>query len=229
MKNLVLIVVSFLTITAFAEEVVIGLNYPETGPYDVQGLAQKRASDLAIKEINSNGGILGKQVRLVSRDTASKSDKSVENVRKLIEEDKAAMVFGGSSSSVAIAGGKIAKELDRIYFGTLTYSNTTTGKHGHTHMFRETYNAWMAAKVLSKYLNKNYAGKKYFYVTADYSWGHSTEESIRTFSNTSDVPVHRGTKTPFPGATRKDFQKALTLGPVNTHLFTPVVRLKRLV
>ena len=38
--------------------VKIGLNYPKTGPYSVQGLDQWRASELAVEEINSAGGII---------------------------------------------------------------------------------------------------------------------------------------------------------------------------
>ncbi|MBX2807240.1 MAG: substrate-binding protein [Cellvibrionaceae bacterium] len=196
---------------AQADEVVIGFNYPETGAYSVQGLAQKRAADLAVEEINAAGGILGKQIKIVARDSKSNAKLAVSNVVDLIENENAQMIFGGSSSAVAIAGGKAAKERDRLYFGTLTYSNATTGKDGHSHMFRESNNAWMAAKTLSSYLKKEYGGKKYFYITADYTWGWSTEESIRTFSGTTDTKLHKQTKTPFPGATRKDFKRALTL------------------
>ncbi|MFH1075531.1 MAG: ABC transporter substrate-binding protein, partial [Pseudomonadota bacterium] len=38
--------------------VKIGLNYPKTGPYKVQGLDQLQAAELAVEEINSAGGIL---------------------------------------------------------------------------------------------------------------------------------------------------------------------------
>lgn len=198
-----------------AEEVVIGLNYPETGPYQVQGLAQKRAADMAVEEINAAGGILGKKIKMIAKDTASNAKTSEENVADLIDNLGAQMIFGGSSSGVAISGGKAAKARDKLYFGTLTYSNSTTGKDGHTHMFRECYNSWMAAKVLSKYLKDNFSGKKYFYITADYTWGWTTEESIRAFSNTDDSNTHKGTKTPFPGAEAIDFKKALMLAKAN--------------
>ncbi|CAK0779307.1 branched-chain amino acid transport system substrate-binding protein [Gammaproteobacteria bacterium] len=197
------------------EEVVIGLNYPETGPYAVQGLDQVRAADLAVEEINAAGGILGKQVRLAKRDSKSKPDVAKVNVAELIDKEGAVMLYGGSSSAVAIAAGEVARSKDRIYFGTLTYSNETTGANGHKYMFRECYNAWMGAKVLSNYLNEKFTGKKYFYITANYTWGLTTEASIRKFSNTEDTAVHRNTLTPFPGATESDFNKALTLAKAN--------------
>lgn len=198
-----------------ADKVKIGLNYPETGPYSIMGLAQKRSAEMAVEEINAAGGIMGKSVELVMRDSASKKDQSTANTAELIDKEGVEMVFGGSSSAVAIAGGKAAKARDKIYFGTLTYSNATTGTEAQTHMFRECYNAWQGAKVVSQYLKENFDGKKYFYVTADYTWGHTTEASIRKFSNTEKASAHKGTRTPFPGASDSDFQKALTLAKAN--------------
>jgi ABC-type branched-subunit amino acid transport system substrate-binding protein len=127
----------------------------------------------------------------------------------MIENDKAKMIFGGSSSAVAISGGYAAKARDTLYFGTLTYSNTTTGADGHTHMFRESYNAWMSAKLISKHIKKAHKGKELFFLTADYTWGWSTENSIRKFSNTKDKDKHGRALVPFPGASDSEFKEAL--------------------
>ena len=196
--------------SANAADVNIGLNYPKTGPYSLQGAAQLSAAKMAIEEINAAGGILGKQIRLLTRDSQSKADIAKKNVEELIDQEKCEMIFGGSASSVAIAGGKAAKSRNKLYFGTLTYSNATTGKEGHRYMFRECYNAWMGAKVLSDYLRKYYSGKKYFYIVADYTWGWTTEESIRAFSLTKSRKRHKRVLTPFPGASDEDFKQALT-------------------
>jgi ABC-type branched-subunit amino acid transport system substrate-binding protein len=195
---------------AAADDVKIGLNYPKTGPYEVQGLAQLRAAEMAVDEINKSGGILGRKIVIIVKDSESKADVATRNVEDLIDKDGVEMVFGGSASSVAIAGGLAARSRGKIYFGTLTYSNETTGSEGHKYMFRECYSSWMGAKVLSKYMTENFTGKKYFYITADYTWGRTTEESIRKFSNTEDTSKHKGVLTPFPSATDQDFKKALT-------------------
>lgn len=76
-------------------------------------------------------------------------------------------------------------------------------------MFREPYNAWMTAKALSQYLSQNHTDEKYFYITADYTWGWSVEESVRKFSETEDTDAHPGVKTPFPRALISDFRDAL--------------------
>ena len=192
-----------------AEPITLGLNYPRTGPYKEEGLAQMRGALLAIDEINAQGGVLGRPLRLSSKDTASRPAKAEKNVDKLAAEG-AAMLFGGSSSAVAIAAGKRAKEHGLLYFGTLTYSNDTTGKDGHRYMFRECNNAWMSAKVLGQYLSKTLPNKRYFYVTSDYTWGHTTEASLRQATGTDNAGQHAGVRVPFPGARLADYQDALT-------------------
>ncbi|WP_425914308.1 ABC transporter substrate-binding protein [Pseudomonas sp. GWSMS-1] len=192
-----------------AEPITLGLNYPRTGPYKEEGLAQMRGALLAIDELNAQGGVLGRTLRLSSKDTASRPAKAVKNVDKLASEG-AAMLFGGSSSAVAITSGKRAAEHGLLYFGTLTYSNDTTGKDGHRYMFRESNNAWMSARVLGQYLSKNLPDKRYFYITSDYTWGHTSESSLRQTTGSVDSIQHLGLKVAFPGARLADYQDALT-------------------
>jgi len=205
-----IVVLVSLSAASAADTVKIGLNYPKTGPYEAMGLDQWRAANLAVEEINAAGGVMGKQIEMVWRDSQSKADVATANVTEMIDQDGVRMVFGGSSSGVAIAAGSVCQDKGVPFFGTLTYSTATTGKAGHRYMFRECYDAWMGATAIGDYLKANYAGKKYFYITADYTWGHTTESSLRTFTSTNDAEAHKGVKTPFPGSTPEDFQKALS-------------------
>jgi ABC-type branched-subunit amino acid transport system substrate-binding protein len=192
-----------------AEPVKVGLNYPKTGPYATQGLDQYRAATMALDEINAAGGILGRPVELVWRDSQSKVDVTKKNVTELIDAEGVKMLFGGSASSVAIAAGEIAQQRGVPFFGTLTYSTDTTGKDGHRFVFRECYDSWMAAKALSLYMTTKFAGKRYFYVTSDYTWGWTTERAMRALTQTTDEKLHQRTLTPFPTATAADFRAAL--------------------
>ena len=108
MKRLTATLALWAAITACAqaaEPITLGLNYPRTGPYKEEGLAQMRGALLAIDEINAKGGVLGRPVRLESRDTASRPEKAVKNINSLADQG-AAMLFGGASSAVAIAAGQ---------------------------------------------------------------------------------------------------------------------------
>ena len=195
--------------TAHAEALKIGLNYPQTGRYKDQGLQQRLGAFLAVDEINAAGGVLGRPLELVIRNSRSDPERGARNTAEMIDRDGVRMVFGGVSSAVAIASGKAARDRGILYFGTLTYANATTGAEGHRYMFREPYNAWMTAKVLSQYLTRHHADDTYFYITADYTWGWSVEDSVRRFSGTEDSQRHPGVRTPFPRALVSDFRHAL--------------------
>lgn len=192
-----------------AEPIRLGFNYPESGRYKALGLQQRLAAFLAVEEINKSGGILGRNVELVIRNTAGSVERGAANTEELIRQENVDMIFGGASSPVTIASGKVAKQLGRLYFGTTTSANATTGSEGHDHMFREYPNAWMTANALGHYLTENFRDASYFYVTADYTWGQSSEASIRAFTNTTDTQKHPHALTPFPKALIRDFKKAL--------------------
>jgi branched-chain amino acid transport system substrate-binding protein len=198
----------FSSTTAMASQdtIKIALNYPETGPYRKEGKDQWKAAYLAKNEINAAGGILNKQIELITYDTKSSAPLAANNAAQAIDVEGVKMVFGGSSSAVAVAVSKVCQKKGTIFFGTLTYSTTVTGTEGRRHTFRECYDSWMAAKAMSSYLNKNFSGKKFFYITADYTWGWTTEASLRKFSGTEDESVHKGVLTPFPS---NDFTAAL--------------------
>lgn len=186
--------------------VKIGLNYPETGPYAKQGLDQKRAAEIAVEEINASGGILGKKVQLIMRDSKSNAKIARANAAELYTDYGVPMIFGGSSSAAAIAAGEEALLKNRLFFATLSYSTETTGEYGHRHIFRECFDAYFAGKVMSDYLNTNFKGKKYFYITANYTWGWTTESVLRSFTNTKDTVKYPEVLTEL-GA--KDFKAAL--------------------
>jgi ABC-type branched-subunit amino acid transport system substrate-binding protein len=193
-----------------ADDIInIGLNYPKTGPYSIQGLDQLRAANMAIDQINEMGGILGKKIKLITRDSESSPATTRKNVREMIKDFHVKMIFGGSSSAVAIAAGEICQQEKVLFFGTLTYSTTTTGIYAHRYTFRECYNSWMGAKAIAAYLKKKFPNKRYLYISADYTWGHNTEASMRKLTETEDKKYHIGLKIPFPNAREAHFKRSL--------------------
>ncbi|MDD5730580.1 MAG: ABC transporter substrate-binding protein, partial [Candidatus Omnitrophica bacterium] len=96
----------------FAQEdtLTIGLNLPLTGSYSDQGADELKAYKLAIDEINAGGGLLGKRVVYVEKDSETNAQVSAKNAADLYDNYKAVMVTGGSASSEAVAQAKVAKE-----------------------------------------------------------------------------------------------------------------------
>ncbi len=186
--------------TAVAQDgkmaLMLGMNYPLTGPYSVEGLDQIRAARLAVDEINSQGGILGYRVKLLAVDSASSVIQTRINVEELVREG-CSMIFGGASSAVAIAAADVCQHYDTLFFGTLTYSTETTIKGAHRILFRECNDSGMSAIVMSDWLNERFKGKKYYYITSDYTWGWTTEESLREVTGTKDRTKHPSILVPF--------------------------------
>jgi len=173
------------------EPVVIGLISPELGPYGKQGMDQRRAAEMAVEEINAAGGIMGKKVNLVFRDSKSNPRIAKENAIELFDKENAQMIFGGVSSAVALVTGKVAKIKEKIFFGTSSFSPDITAEEGHKYIFRECSDSRMAAKVLSGIFRENFINKYFFYVTVDDNWGSTTEELFRKYTDTADKDKHR--------------------------------------
>ena len=196
------------TLTWSQETVRIGFNYPETGPYAGIGLDELRATEMGVEEINAHGGILGRPVEIVIRDTQSINEIGAANARELIEQEGVVMVTGGASSGVAIAVGDVCFEKRIPFMATISISDATTCEGGHRTTFRGCYNGWMGASALADYLNERFSGKRYLYIVADYTWGWTSEASMRTLTHTQDVKIHKQLLTPL-GAPEETFSRAV--------------------
>ena len=89
-----------------AGAVKVGVVLPLTGAEAKFGEIEKRSFDMALEEINAQGGIKGEPLELIVEDDTGRPDVGRSVVEKLITKDKVVMVGGGYSSSVtyAVAG-----------------------------------------------------------------------------------------------------------------------------
>jgi branched-chain amino acid transport system substrate-binding protein len=168
----------FPQVMAATKEIVVGINIPQSGPYSDQGNDQLRAYNLAIDEINKSGGIMGMTVRGTVGDDETKAPVAVDNARRMIERDGAVMITGGSSTGTAVAVSALCQEMKTIFMATLTHGDETTDGACHKHTFRRYNNAHMSARAMATTLTKKYGTGNWFYITADYTWGHSVTDNI---------------------------------------------------
>jgi len=91
------------------------------------------------------------------------------------------MITGGSSSGVAVAVQALCQEAGIIFMAGLTHSNDTTGKDKRANGFRHFFNSYMSGAALAPILASNYGtDRRAYQLTADYNWGYTTEEAVRT-------------------------------------------------
>lgn len=85
------------------KEIVIGNIGAMTGSSATLGKAQSQGVDLAVKEINADGGILGAKVKVVSRDDGADPTKSKTFVEELVDKEKVDFMVGPTNSTPAAA------------------------------------------------------------------------------------------------------------------------------
>ena len=107
---------------ADSKDIKIGVVYELTGGTASFGTAANNGTKLAFKEINAAGGILGKQVTMVSADNKGEPSESANAMTKVITQDKVAAVVGFTTSSNGIAGSAV-NEANKIPFVAAATTN----------------------------------------------------------------------------------------------------------
>src|SRR5215471_19937508 len=85
------------------EPVRIGYLPALTGPSSSTGIGINRGTELAVKEINDAGGIKGRQIELIVRDTQSDPTKAVNASTELTRRHKVHVMWGPLNSGEALA------------------------------------------------------------------------------------------------------------------------------
>lgn len=109
------LIVAFWPKPAEEEVIKIGMVLPLTGEGTPdQGQASQKGAILAMKEINSEGGINGKKLKLVVEDSQCQPQKGVTAIEKLINVDKVDFIIGDICDSVTAAIMPIAEDNRKI-------------------------------------------------------------------------------------------------------------------
>ncbi len=98
------------------EEIKVGVITPLTGEGARYGEATKKGVDLAVEEINRQGSISGKKIRVIYEDDQIKSDVGVNAIQKLIAVDRVPVILGAFDSSVTLAIAPIAEKNKVVLF-----------------------------------------------------------------------------------------------------------------
>lgn len=133
--------------------------------------SQKEAIELFIEETNSAGGILGKKLELVTRDAQLKPDVGANVARELVLNEKCDFLIGPTSSAVALAVTKVAKEFKKVVFFHTSNTEKLTTTDFHPYMFQVVPNTGIEGRGIGVYLGQK-PYKTYGYIGLDYAYGH---------------------------------------------------------
>jgi branched-chain amino acid transport system substrate-binding protein len=146
------------------------------GEYAVLGLR------IAEEEINKSGGVLGRQVEILSEDSVNPATAATK-AQRMLERDGVALLLGEISSASALTIAQVAARNQRLFMSIGARSDVLRGKNCNKFTFHiDIPNTVMVNAVGKALLRDNMVkGKKFFSVTADYVFGHDLLRAAKAF------------------------------------------------
>jgi len=163
-----------LSFTGFVapEKVKIGALYSFTGALGPWGKALTDASQLAVNQVNAAGGVFGRQVELVVRDTATSPDVGRDAAKKLVEIDKVPAIIGPVSSGVGLAASSVTIPAQVVLISPCNTSPALTTLDDNDYYFRTVISDAMQGLVQARLaLLLNYGTVSVIYVNNAYGKG----------------------------------------------------------
>jgi len=171
---------AFIPLAASAEEPIkIGTPIPLSGPTAVYGVPVLKGAEMAVAEINANGGVLGRKLEILSRDSKANADEAVRLSRELIIKDGVDFLVGTLTSAEAPAVSTVAKE-NKIVFIAPTSKSTrlTDEKDLHPYIFRIASNTDVEGLAGATLMSRWKDVKTVATIAPDYAYGR---DSIAAF------------------------------------------------
>ena len=181
-----------------ANTVKIGLLSDMSGPYrDLNGPNSISATRLAMQEMMAARGL---NVELVVADHQNRPDVGVNISRQWFDRDGVDMVLNLAASSVALAVSSLAREKNKVAIATSTATSDLSGSACNANTIHWVYDTYMLAKSTGAAMVRA-GGDSWFFITADYAFGHALERDTAAFVRAAGGRVVGQVRTPFPGTT----------------------------
>jgi branched-chain amino acid transport system substrate-binding protein len=132
----------------------IGLLAPLSGAVPTFGLSTKEGTELAVKEWNDKGGVLGKKIDLIVADSQCEADPAVNAANKLIDQDGVKFLVGEVCSKASIPVSEIADAKKILQISpTSTNTSVTVDKDGNVkpYVFRACFIDPFQGLVMAKF------------------------------------------------------------------------------
>jgi branched-chain amino acid transport system substrate-binding protein len=182
----------------------IGVLTDLSGTYsDLSGSGAVLATQMAIDDFIAKEKPAFK-IEMVSADHQNKGDISSNKAREWFEKDKVDVVTELVTTSTALAVMKIAKEKNRIALISGAASTRITNEDCNDVTVHWTYDTYAVANGTAKAVVKQ-GGKSWFFLTADYAFGHSLEKDSSDVVKANGGTVLGAVRHPFPGTDFSSF------------------------
>jgi branched-chain amino acid transport system substrate-binding protein len=164
------------------EKVKIGHLTPLTGFLGALGTYAQLGMRLAEEEINASGGIMGRQLEVMSEDSVNPATAATK-AERMLGQDGALVLMGEANSASALTIMQVVARNKRLFIQTGARSDALRGKNCNRYTFHtDIPNTVMVNTVGKALLRDNMVkDKKFFTLTADYIFGHDLLAAAKRF------------------------------------------------
>ena len=185
-----------------ANTIRIGVLNDMSGPYrDISGPSGVQCAMQAVQEFGNRGF----NVEVISADHQNRPDVGVNIARQWYDQG-VDVIVDVPTSSVGLAVSSVAREKNKAYLNTGSASSDLTGAQCSPNTIHWMYDTYMLAKSTGAAMVRA-GGDSWFFVTADYAFGHALERDTSNFVRSAGGRVLGSVRYPFPATT--DFSSFL--------------------
>ena len=185
-----------------ANTIRIGVLNDQSGTYrDISGPYGVECTKQAVAEFGDKGFT----VEVISADHQNKPDVGVNIARQWYDQG-VDLILDVPTSSVGLAVNNVAREKNKAYINTGSATSDLTGSQCSPNTVAWMYDTYMLAKSTGGALVKS-GGDSWFFITADYAFGHALERDTTNFVKAAGGKVMGSVRYPFPATT--DFSSFL--------------------
>jgi branched-chain amino acid transport system substrate-binding protein len=158
----------------------IKVGYPMilSGPGALFGEPALKGAQMFVEEINAKGGVLGRKIELIPRDTKGNADEAVRVSRELILKDNVDFLVGTLTSAEGPAVSTIAKENKIVFIAPIPKTDQLTAPANlHPYVFRTASNTTIEGRTAAEIMAK-WPVKKIATIAPDYAYGQDVAKAF---------------------------------------------------
>ncbi len=185
------------------DTIKIGFITDMSGVYsDIDGQGGAEAIKMAIAD--AGGSINGKKIEFVFADHQNKADIAASKAREWFDQQGVDMLVGGTNSGANLAMAKVAADKKKIFMVIGAGSSRLTNEECTPYTVHYAYDTVALARGTGSTIVKQ-GGKNWYFLTADYAFGHSLEKDTSEVVTKSGGKVIGSVRHPFPGTDFSSF------------------------
>src|SRR5215510_14955346 len=164
------------------DKIKIGHLTPLTGFLGALGAYAQLGIRMAEEEINRSGGVMGRQIEIISEDSVNPATGATK-AQRMWEQDGVAVLMGEINSAVALSIMQVAERNKRLFIQIGARSDALRGKNCNKYTFHVDIPNTVMVNAVGKALQRDNMvnGKKFYTLTADYIFGHDLLKAAKAF------------------------------------------------